>query len=139
MDHVPAHAWGVRLHGALVRVAWPCVLAATPFHLVSRTNPALGGMRSYLAATPFHFVSRTNPALGGVRAYLAAGLVLGSCLGLRGKGRGRLRAVAAVLGLASMALGIVSEWVLTPIGRMGDAYTASSAASGSRTFRSSSC
>lgn len=117
MDHVPAHAWGVRLHGALVRVAWPCVLAATPFHLVSRTNSALGGMRSYLAA----------------------GFVIGSCLGLRGKGRGRLRAVAAALGLASMALGIVSEWVLTPIGRMGDAYTASSAASGSRTFRSSSC
>lgn len=98
MDHVPAHAWGVRLHGALVRVVWPCVLAATPFYLVSRTNPALGGMRSYLAA----------------------GLVLGSCLGLRGKGRGRLRAVAAVLGLVSMALGIVPEWVLTPIGRMGE-------------------
>ena len=96
MDHVPAHAWGVRLHGALVRVAWPCVLAATPFYLVSRTNPALGGMR----------------------AYLAAGFVIGSCLGLRGKGRGRLRAVAAVLGLASMALGIVPEWVLTPMGRM---------------------
>ena len=96
MDHVPAHAWGVRLHGALVRVAWPCVLAATPFHLVSRTNSALGGMR----------------------AYLAAGFVIESCLGLRGKGRGRLRAVAAVLGLASMALGIVPEWVLTPMGRM---------------------
>ena len=96
MDHVPARAWGVRLHGALVCVVWPCVLAATPFYLVSRTNPALGGMR----------------------AYLAAGFVIGSCLGLRGKGRGRLRAVAAVLGLASMALGIVPEWVLTPMGRM---------------------
>ncbi len=96
MDHVPARAWGVRLRGALVRVAWPCVLAATPFYLVSRTNPALGGMR----------------------AYLAAGLVIGSCLGLRGKGRGRLRAVVAVLGLVSMALGIVPEWVLTPMGRM---------------------
>lgn len=96
MDHVLARAWGVRLRGALVRVAWPCVLAATPFYLVSRTNPALGGMR----------------------AYLAAGLVIGSCLGLRGKGRGRLRAVVAVLGLASMALSIVPEWVLTPMGRM---------------------
>jgi hypothetical protein len=100
MDHVPAHAWGVRLHDALVRVAWPCVLAATPFHFVSRTNPTLGGMRSYLAA----------------------GLVLGSCLGLRGKGRGRLCAVVAVLGLVSMALGIVPEWVLTPIGRMERIY-----------------
>ena len=96
MDHVPARAWGVRLHGALVCVVWPCVLAVTPFYLVSRTNPALGGMR----------------------AYLAAGFVIGSCLGLRGKGRGRLRAVVAVLGLVSMALGIVPEWVLTPIGRM---------------------
>lgn len=96
MDHVPARAWGVRLHGALVCVVWPCVLAATPFHLVSRTNSALGGMR----------------------AYLAAGFVIGSCLGLRGKGRGRLRAVVAVLGLVSMALGIVPEWVLTPMGRM---------------------
>ncbi len=71
-----------------------------------------------LAATPFYLVSRTNPAPGGVRAYLAAGLVIGSCLGLRGKGRGRLRAVVAVLGLVSMALGIVPEWVLTPMGRM---------------------
>ena len=48
MGHVPVRAWGMRLRGALVRVAWPCVLAATPFYLVSRTNPALGGMRAGL-------------------------------------------------------------------------------------------
>lgn len=118
MGHVPARAWGVRLHGALVRVAWPCVLAATPFHLVSRTNPALGGMRAGLPrGGPCHRVL-PGTSRKGARASARSG--------------------------RSAGLGVHGAWHRPRVGadshgQEGGAYTASSAASGSRTSRSLSC